>query len=871
MFLSQFDIDKLPWLYVVIAGFGGIFAYLFTKVALRTNLKTAVTASMFLAIAALVAIWYLLGLNLRWMLYVFNVFVSLFSITLVSQGWLVAANVFTTREAKRVYGLLGLGAVIGAAFGGSFTANLVHYTGPRNLLLASAVMVLLGYGAFLGLTKIKGVSIGAARAAGEEEVNFSFGELMGSLARYRHLQVIISIILLTYIVDVMVEYQFNAAAKLHFEDNARQLTAFLGNFYGIWLNLATFVLQFFLTAFVVTHFGVGGALQIMPAAISVASAATFLSPGVSSTGAMRLSEAATRYTFNKTGMELLYLPLPTDLKNRTKAFVDIFADRFSRGIGGVILVLLTVGLHLDRYLPLVVLGLCVVWSILSIRAKNEYVSTVRKRLEMRRLDLEGLRVNVREARTVTLLEAAVRDGTPRQAAYAISLLAEAPGYRLEPLLEQAAGNSAPEVRAQAYGLARERKFAALSDRALAEIRSVRAGDDSAALRPAVEYAMAMSDETPALARRLLDHPNHVVAEGALEALTQHPDAAQEILTSEWIAERAGSPEARRRVLAAIAIRVHGDADTNALHKLITDPSARVAQAACRSAGALLNRSYLDALLQRVAGPEIRGAAVEALAAYGVRIVGTLGDVLLDDTTPVTVRRQIPRVLQRIVDQRSVNVLMQALDESDLSVRSAVLRGLNHLREASPKLHYGRDSVMQHVLREARCYYELNAALSVFRDREQGSAARLLAKTLEDRLARTLERLFRLLGLRYPPKEIYAAYLAIHQRRSQDKATAALEFLDNVLERELKRVVLPLLDDDMRVVQSGRELYGIDVKDVESAVRDLIRSGDAWLTACAVATAAELQLRQLASDISVVSKQAGSEVTMVARSALAALA
>ena len=52
------------------------------------------------------------------MLYFFNAFVSLFSITLVSQGWLVAANVFTTREAKRLYGLLGVSAVIGAAFGG---------------------------------------------------------------------------------------------------------------------------------------------------------------------------------------------------------------------------------------------------------------------------------------------------------------------------------------------------------------------------------------------------------------------------------------------------------------------------------------------------------------------------------------------------------------------------------------------------------------------------------------------------------------------------------------------------------------------------------------------------------------------------------
>ena len=51
------------------------------------------------------------------MLYVFNVWVSLFSIVMVSQGWLVAANIFDSRQAKRLYGLLGLGALLGGLIG----------------------------------------------------------------------------------------------------------------------------------------------------------------------------------------------------------------------------------------------------------------------------------------------------------------------------------------------------------------------------------------------------------------------------------------------------------------------------------------------------------------------------------------------------------------------------------------------------------------------------------------------------------------------------------------------------------------------------------------------------------------------------------
>ena len=147
-----------------------------------------------------------------------------------------------------------------------------------------------------------------------------------------------------------------------------------------------------------------------------------------STGATRLTEAATRYSFNRTGMELLYLPLPLELRNRTKAFTDIFMDRFSRGIGGMLLIFLTGTLNLSvKQLSLAVLVYTVVWIFLSLRAKNEYVSTVRKRLASRRLDLDSLRINVNDAGNRFVCSNRPRKQTiARQAVYALSLFAEAP-------------------------------------------------------------------------------------------------------------------------------------------------------------------------------------------------------------------------------------------------------------------------------------------------------------------------------------------------------------------------------------------------------------------------------------------------------------
>jgi ATP:ADP antiporter, AAA family len=134
----------------------------------------------------------------------------------------------------------------------------------------------------------------------------------------------------------------------------------------------------------------------------------------------------------------------------------------------------------------------------------------------------------------------------------------------------------------------------------------------------------------------------------------------------------------------------------------------------------------------------------------------------------------------------------------------------------------------------------------------------------------LERLFRLLGLRYPPKSIYSAYLAV-QRHSHEEATAAIEFLDNVLTRDLKRVLLPLLEAPENVLEHGRDLFGVETPTAEAAIRDLLLTRDPWLVACSIAAAAELRLRRLAPEIARAATEGEAEVSEVARSAEAALA
>ena len=840
LFLHKFDIDQLPSLYILIAVVGGVLAYAYTRVAVRSSLMTAVNWATAIAVASLLAIWWLLSYNFDWMLYVFNIWVSLFSVIMVSQGWLVAANVFDSREAKRLYGLIGLSAVAGAAFGGGFTARLARVLEPRDLLLATAGMVLLSYGFVRAVAAQKNVNIASARAAGEVE-DFAFRDILSGIRRHRHLQVIMAIITITFVVDVMVEFQFSALAKATYSDKA-DLTAFLGSFYGLYLNLATFVMQLFLTAMIVRYLGVGGTLQVMPVMIAIASGVMIFVPKLATASAMRLFEAATRYSFNRTGMELLYLPLPADLKNRTKAFVDIFMDRFGRGLGGIVLWGYLTLLEKDPKHPnltrvsALILAISIFWILLSARVGREYLATIRRRLESRRLDFDDARIAVAGAETVALLEKTLGEGSPRQAAYALRLLADVPGYDVGPHVEAMARHAATECRARAYEVAAGARYKGLMDLAA---RTLETGSAVREQQAAVAYLVSVSPEAPI-------------------------DAA-------WVRRAAGDTAAGRRGLAAYAIGLLGQDGDGTLRQLLDDRDPLVASAACLSAGRIGNRIHFEQIAQRLHDHAVRGSAIQALAMYGVRVCGSLGDILTDENAPLPVRRQIPRVLRLIHDQRSVDVLISSAGCADLTIRAAVVKALNRLRESAPELQFPAPAIGERIQAQATYCLRLHAQLLPLRAGVQPrSAAALLVRTLETRLRQSMDGLFRLLGLRYPPIEIYNTWLALESGQA-DRVSAAHDYLDSILEREIKRVVMPLLESRDRVASHARESFRKLASSPEAAIAEMLRSGDSWILTCAIATAAEMKIKGLAADIVRASEHAGQETVAVARQAAAALA
>ena len=170
----------------------------------------------------------------------------------------------------------------------------------------------------------------------------------------------------------------------------------------------------------------------------------------------RVIDTSLRYTVDKTTREILFLPLPNDLKQQAKPFIDVTVDRFAKGLGALLVLVLIKdnSSGSNRLRP----GLATTelgqpgddracgWS-LTIRAKREYQAVFRRTLERQDVAPEALRLSEADLSTIETLVEEQGHPDPRHVLYAIEMLESLnKRHLISPLL---LNHETPPVRARA--------------------------------------------------------------------------------------------------------------------------------------------------------------------------------------------------------------------------------------------------------------------------------------------------------------------------------------------------------------------------------------------------------------------------------------
>ena len=837
LFLSRFEAERLPLVDLTITGLVGVAVGFYIRLSNRFPLGRLIGFSQIFLALNLFLFWLLMRWDVVGIPALIYVWVGIFAVLVPSQVWSLAGLVFDTRQAKRLFSLIGSGGIVGAALGGRFASVLGSMFGPQNLLLATLGFLLLCAALVFRLTSCT-ASRERVMQKGATGTKASIRESFRLVRSRRYLRLMAGVLLLSTVVSTLIKYQFKATAKAHYLGDETELIAFFGDFNG-YIAVISFLFHVLLSGRLLRWVGLGMTLLILPLSVGVGAAALLFSGSLGAAIFARGTDLGFRHSVDRASIELLYVPISTAVRAQVKSFLDMVVSRSADGLASGILLLMLTGLHFELgQISWVSLGVIAVWLGFLWQLRGEYVHTLRSSIERKDVSPEELLRSVAQSAPGSQLDTTLQSSDLRAVETAVDWMqyggATAERAQLASLLTHESGVIRRKTMAvvatnglEGYG--REvLKFLELEP----EVEARWQGLEYLENEDPVEAAKAVEG--------FLDSDDRNLAATAAAWMLHHEERdlekAEQTFRAyiEWAASEAASHDPTTR---ATAVRLIGFAPSveglrGALSKFLRDDDIEVVRAALLSAATAKPTDEVPTILAALHNRRLRRDARDALAAFGEPILEELNDSLRKPSLEVGARLALPRVMSAVGGPKAARLLLAHLNQPDRDLRYQVLRALIRIRENQPAVRFDREKTSELVVEELRYYYSENLLLNGIPSNGLGPGARFLQRALQERLKQRVDSIFRLLALVYPQREISDAYHWTLSGRPELRSNA-LEFLDSRLDNPVRQMLLPVLEDSgsQRLLETARDLFGLEPVAYPDLLRPLLETPDPWLQAC----------------------------------------
>jgi AAA family ATP:ADP antiporter len=519
LFVIQIGPAQLPYVYLLIAGAMGLVSLVYTRAVARIGLHRLIRTTSLIAISNLLMFWVLFRQSSTVWFYVLYVWVSLFGAITASQFWLLATHVFNPREARRVFSWIGVGGILGGILGGAITNKMAHWFGTESLLIlcagtVAATIVVLERSA--GMAK---AHVEAPENRQEKETGHTGKALLREVRGSRHLTMMVLLLSVAVIVEAFIDYEYKFVAKQSFASKD-QLTAFFGSI-TFYIGLFSLLFQILITNRILKHFGVLSAILMLPVGLLVAFIALAIHPALWAAALLQLVDGGFSYSIHRSGMELLYLPIPPQTRNAVKGFIDMFVDRTGRAIGAVLLLVLTAGLALSiPAISVVAAAIVIAWIGMAVAVKREYVHSFRQALEKTTIEPEAMQSRHLDTGTVESLQRLLSDQDDRRILYALDLLSSTHPDRWRAQIDSLIHHPSGAVRARTIAV-----LASWNDPSIAHDEFIHHPDYETA-RIAMASALRLSWRDSESERALL---GRLLSDGSAEVVRQAMITAGSVL------------------------------------------------------------------------------------------------------------------------------------------------------------------------------------------------------------------------------------------------------------------------------------------------------------------------------------------------------
>jgi len=773
-FLSRFDKSILPLMFLAIAIVISPILTFYTKLSKKLAARTVfmITCSIFA-----VSFIFLQAIMTGYVIPIAYIWIEIAVAIMIIQFWSYAGESFEPQQAKRLFGII--------AGGGSFAVMLIGMTlkpyvktfGTDELLFISA--------GFLGLAFLFGnLSIQYFKKDQTKGPKKPIKKAQKKKKMDPFIVGIATIVALSAIVTTLVDYQFKMIASATFPEET-DLVGFFGTFYSI-AGAASIIMQFFITGPILSRFGILLGLLILPFFLILGSTSILLAPVLLSASFAKFSDQTFKFTINSSSLELIWLPVPPEIRRIIKPQVSGTIKSIAEGIGGLVTFLLVKIIALP-YLSIVSLGSIVIWLFTSFKVKTGYVNQLQTAIAKRQIDFEELNVDVQDAAMVKTIEETLSSNDEIKQLFALEIIEGLPLSSWKKTIKRLFNDGAPEVQKRILSMAWDEE-SIISNEDI--IQAMNNNNSVSAEATIVVGRRKLKDALPDLENLLLNSDNQDVSAAAAAAILQiesGPTDKAKMILNNMLDEQDDTTQA-----TALKRLIYNDQilTNDKLKSFLNHNSEIISNVALNIAEKRKDESLVPAIISNLSIAQTSIQARQTLKSFSEELINEQFKQLLESSeTSRKLRLGIIRTLREYPNEDSIELLISQLDNNDQDIYNTIVESLLAIARVNPINENKQNQIADEINTIAEKVYTLNECLNMLPDDEHKF---LMQDHLNNEIQNTLPTLLKLGVLDVPetPIETY-----IHTIKSGDpsKLPFLLEFFENVFSKNEREVINPLIE------------------------------------------------------------------------------
>ena len=499
----------------------------------------------------------------------------------------------------------------------------------------------------------------------------------------------------------------------------------------------------------------------------------------------KFSDQTFKFTINSSSLELIWLPVPANIRKTLKPQVSGTVKSIAEGLGGLITFLLVKVIALP-YLSIVSLGSIVMWLFTSFKVKTGYLDQLQTAIAKRQIDFEELNVDVQDAAMVKTIEETLSSDDEIKQLFALEIIEGLPLSSWKKTINQLFNNGSPEVRKRILSMAWDEE-SILSNEDI--IQAMNKNDSVSAEAIIVVGRRKLKDVIPNL-ETLLNDENQDTCAAAAAAILQvgsGPTDKAKMIFNDMLEDEDESAQA-----TALKRLIYNDQilTNDKLIFFLKHDSDIISNVALNIAEKRKDETLVPAIISNLSLAQTSIQARQTLKSFSEKLINEQFEKLLQSKEiNRKLRLGIIRTLREYPDDYSIELLISQLDSNDQDIYNLIVESLLAIARVNPIEENKKDRIASEINTIAKKVYALNERIKMLPDDEHQF---LMKDHLNNEIQNTLPTLLKLGVLNIPdtPIETY-----IHTVKSGDpsKLPFLLEFFENIFSKNEREIINPLIE------------------------------------------------------------------------------